>query len=97
MRMLISFVFLRRKYYGVTEKQTRALSEALKVNKYVKELILEDNWQTPEAIGYLMDMVIVNDTITHLNLSQCNIGVEGLAAMFRLVSNLGGESWVRLG
>ncbi|KAF2884693.1 hypothetical protein ILUMI_21490 [Ignelater luminosus] len=65
------------KYYGLTDKQIRAIMDALSKNEFIKNLILEDNWLSPEACQKISDMLVVNKTIEYLNLRECRINPEG--------------------
>lgn len=72
--IIISFSF---QYYGIRQQQLRAICAALTINTYVKRLILQDNWTTPDGAFYLGEMLRENYTITVLNLRECRLGVEG--------------------
>ncbi|KAJ8925336.1 hypothetical protein NQ315_009166 [Exocentrus adspersus] len=65
------------KYYGLTNKQMQALTETLKINAYVKNLILQDNWLGRESTEMLCSMLGENSSIRVLNLKECRIGEEG--------------------
>ncbi|XP_050294958.1 leucine-rich repeat-containing protein 74A-like isoform X2 [Anthonomus grandis grandis] len=76
------------KYYGLTDKQIRALSEAMKVNMHVQELILTDNWLSVEMTETLSDMLIENMALQYLSLYECRIGEEGAKKLGYVLSGL---------
>lgn len=47
------------------------------LNIYVKKLVLQDNWMSPEGAYYVGEMMRENNTILTLNLRECRIGSEG--------------------
>ncbi|CAH1156097.1 unnamed protein product [Phaedon cochleariae] len=65
------------KYYGLTVKQFRAVTEALKGNEYIEHLILEENFLNLEMTVMLCSMIEENSTLRNLNLRGCRIGEVG--------------------
>ncbi|KAJ8950924.1 hypothetical protein NQ318_008362 [Aromia moschata] len=45
------------RYYGLTNKQMKAITETLMINAYVENLILEDNFFNPEIIEMLSSVL----------------------------------------
>ncbi|KAF7281419.1 hypothetical protein GWI33_004799 [Rhynchophorus ferrugineus] len=65
------------KYYGLTVKQIKALTEALKPNTHVQTLILQDNWLDVEMASLISDLLVENTILQDLSLQECRIGAEG--------------------
>ncbi|KAL1497564.1 hypothetical protein ABEB36_008503 [Hypothenemus hampei] len=76
------------KYYGLTNKQIRALTEALKINSHVQTLILQDNWLTVEMTQMLSDMLVESTVLQYLSLRECRIGLEGAQRLGEILSSL---------
>ncbi|XP_023022839.2 uncharacterized protein isoform X1 [Leptinotarsa decemlineata] len=68
---------LNLKFYGLTAKQMRALTECLKGNSYIETLILQDNWLDPYMTGLVTSMLEENSVLRVLNLRECRIGEKG--------------------
>lgn len=64
--------------------------DALSVNEFVKNVILEDNWLSPEGCQRISNMLEVNKTIEYLNLRECRIKPEGylVKIVFLLIVNI---------
>nr|CAI5829747.1 unnamed protein product [Callosobruchus analis] len=78
---------LNLKFYGLSDKQIRAISETLKGNAYVEQLILQDNWLTPEMTEMLSSMLQENGALRVLNLRECRIGEAGAEKLNEALSN----------
>ncbi|XP_074035791.1 uncharacterized protein isoform X2 [Leptinotarsa decemlineata] len=73
---------LNLKFYGLTAKQMRALTECLKGNSYIETLILQDNWLDPYMTGLVTSMLEENSVLRVLNLRECRIGEKGNKKLF---------------
>jgi len=69
-------------HQGLGDKFAIAISEALKVNKKIKSLILDDNYITPIGGEALMKALLNNKNIEHLDLSNNRLGLKGSAKDF---------------
>ncbi|CAH1987122.1 unnamed protein product [Acanthoscelides obtectus] len=78
---------LNLKFYGLSEKQIRAISETLKGNAYIEHLILQDNWLTPEMTDMLSSMLQENGALRVLTLRECRIGQSGAEKLNEALSS----------
>ncbi|XP_031329703.1 uncharacterized protein LOC116160604 isoform X2 [Photinus pyralis] len=69
---------LNLKYFGLKDKQIKAITETLMRNRFVQHLILEDNWLSTTSMEYISQMLANNSTVYYLNLRECRIGPEAL-------------------
>ncbi|XP_030757143.1 uncharacterized protein LOC115883011 [Sitophilus oryzae] len=76
------------KYYGLTSKQFKALTETLKPNSRVTNLILEDNWLNVEMVSMLCDTIVENTALHYLSLRECRIGEEGAEKLGKVLASL---------
>ncbi|CAG9762064.1 unnamed protein product [Ceutorhynchus assimilis] len=65
------------KYYGLTHKQIKALTDALKANAHVRNLFLEENWLSVEMTQMISDMLVENTSLQVVSLYECRIGATG--------------------
>lgn len=75
-------------YYGITQKQLKALTETLKINTHVQNIILQDNWLTEEQMLMLCNTIEENTVLRVLNLKECRIGQKGFPLFFCIHSIL---------
>lgn len=61
----------------------KALSQTLKINEHVQNLIVQDNWLTEDQTKLLSNMIENNHSIRILNLRECRIGEKGYLFIFR--------------
>lgn len=59
--------------------------EALRRNRYVEVLILQENFLTPEDCEYLNEMFMINTTIKYVNMRNCQIGADGAAKLIDFI------------
>ncbi|XP_031329704.1 leucine-rich repeat-containing protein 74A-like isoform X3 [Photinus pyralis] len=78
---------LNLKYFGLKDKQIKAITETLMRNRFVQHLILEDNWLSTTSMEYISQMLANNSTVYYLNLRECRIGPEGAAALSMGISS----------
>ncbi|KAK9875914.1 hypothetical protein WA026_009698 [Henosepilachna vigintioctopunctata] len=69
------------RYYGLRPKELKAIFQTLEVNTYVNVLLLQDSSIDEESANLLSNMLLRNDTITHLDLKQCELGTKGAQAL----------------
>ncbi|XP_075992871.1 uncharacterized protein LOC142987819 [Anticarsia gemmatalis] len=65
------------KYYGVSSRGVRAMSLALRYNRFVTIINLTDNFLSVDACFHLGEMLGTNNTLVELNLTGCRIGPQG--------------------
>lgn len=65
-------------YYCVDPRGVRAMAMALSNNRFVRKLILTDNFLSDDACYHLGQMLNSNTTLEELNLTGCRIGLSGL-------------------
>ncbi|XP_060521475.1 leucine-rich repeat-containing protein 74A-like isoform X2 [Cylas formicarius] len=76
------------KFYGLTLKQLKSVTETLKVNSHVTNLILEENLLMPEMVSMIGELMIENTTLNYLSLQKCNIGKSGAEKLGEVLSSL---------
>lgn len=59
----------------------KTICKTLEYNVYIKELSLQENWLKPNLIKYLANVLLVNQTISVLDLKLCEIGAFGTEAL----------------
>lgn len=69
------------RYYGLRHNELRAVFHALEMNAYVKTLLLQDSWMNEDSVHLLSNMLGHNESITKLDLKQCEIGPAGAKAI----------------
>lgn len=52
----------------------KALCAALVTNNYVSVLLLDENSLSKKSLEYLLPVILQNNTLSSLNLKNCNIG-----------------------
>ncbi|KAG5887107.1 hypothetical protein JTB14_000740 [Gonioctena quinquepunctata] len=68
---------LNLRFYGLTAKQLRAVTDTLKLNSYVEVLDLQDNFLDPYMTGLVSSMLEENTSLRIVRMRQCRIGVKG--------------------
>jgi Ran GTPase-activating protein (RanGAP) involved in mRNA processing and transport len=72
---------------GGNAKAIEKLMEALKSNKTLINLDLNQNDIGTEGAEYLADALSVNKKLKQLNISECNIGSDGSISIFKNLTN----------
>lgn len=82
-RVLRSFTtpYMNLKFYGIRKYQLKCLAEALRTNRYVEYLILQNNHLTPQMVDWLCQCLEDNTVLSNLILKCCNIGPLGAAKL----------------
>ncbi|XP_046468166.1 uncharacterized protein [Neodiprion pinetum] len=77
------------RYYGLDPRAVKAICQSVYNNTSVQSLHLKDNWLTREACGHLNNLLLETEILSHVNLSGCRIGCEGIKCMLRGLT----ENW----
>ncbi|KAK9679318.1 Leucine rich repeat [Popillia japonica] len=70
---------LNLRYYGLTDKEFRAIANALNLNTCVEVLNLEENFLNPQSAYCIEELLRENNTLKSLNMKECRIGQTGAA------------------
>ncbi|XP_046737178.1 uncharacterized protein LOC124405954 [Diprion similis] len=69
------------RYYGLDPRAVKAICQSVYNNTSVQSLDLKDNWLTREACVHLNNLLLESEILSHMNLSGCRIGCEGIKCM----------------